>query len=565
MASMQAVSCMQVDDEDFREHLYIRPLPDGKVLSHFEFTTTGLHAHWEGLKVDASIASYQTNLLPRSLSAIIRSFDVEEVYLSLTSGRWDYTRWGETVGHGSPSGGEIYAWLSRFEGDNKSSIDKKWKGLTNALGGLFCSSLNKLDDKMTVSPTETFTPQNPSSEGQPFFHALLPLERPCTENLTPFLSLLPCRGAAGLAELLNPHRLFDANWQRLIVHVTKDVESGALTIKLSMEVVQDPVRMTLSAGSQRRRDWSFDKLFGRAIRHSCPVASSSRIVVDLAREDEEAGYSLEPKTSGLQLLSDSSATYDVSNAPLPLSLQMRWPVMRTEGFEFPTSYSPAPLYAERINTGYGLERAVLGIAIWNSEAFATNVTWLEEWPAWIKVYMHTLRVTIDNKEAPESDVVKKMLYRQAHTRGRPTLIEAHLAIPANSIVRILVDIDRAYLRYTDYPPDSARGFDVPSGVILSNRNGVHKRIYTTSTLLDMPEPDFSMPYNVIILTCTVIALFFGSVFNMMTRTWMLVDMRETPKKVEHAGKADELAQLNGAAVAPLTRQGVDDPSAPDAH
>lgn len=125
--------------------------------------------------------------------------------------------------------------------------------MTNALGGLFCSSLNKLDEKMTVSPTETFAPSRPQSEGQPFFHALLPLERPCTENLTPFISLLPCRGAAGLAELLNPHKLFDANWQRLIVHVTKDVKSGALAIKLGMEVVQDPVRMTLSAGSQRRR------------------------------------------------------------------------------------------------------------------------------------------------------------------------------------------------------------------------------------------------------------------------------------------------------------------------
>lgn len=65
----------------------------------------------------------------------------------------------------------------------------------------------------------------------------------------------------------------------------------------------------------------------------------------------------------------------------------------------------------------------------------------------------------------------------------------------------MLDIDRAYLRYTDYPPDPARGFDVPSGVILAKRNNDTKRIYTTSTLLDMPEPDFSMPYNVIILTC----------------------------------------------------------------
>lgn len=56
LASLCSVHSLQVNDEDFQEHLYIRPLPDGKVLSHFQFTTTGSHARWEGLKVDEGIA-----------------------------------------------------------------------------------------------------------------------------------------------------------------------------------------------------------------------------------------------------------------------------------------------------------------------------------------------------------------------------------------------------------------------------------------------------------------------------------------------------------------------------
>lgn len=40
---------------------------------------------------------------------------------------------------------------------------------------------------------------------------------------------------------------------------------------------------------------------------------------------------------------------------------------------------------------------------------------------------------------------------------------------------------------------------------------------TTSLLLSLPTPDFSMPYNVIILTCTVVALCFGSMFNLLSR------------------------------------------------
>ncbi len=42
-------------------------------------------------------------------------------------------------------------------------------------------------------------------------------------------------------------------------------------------------------------------------------------------------------------------------------------------------------------------------------------------------------------------------------------------------------------------------------------------IYAESVLLSVPTPDFSMPYNVITMTCTVMALFFGSVFNILTR------------------------------------------------
>lgn len=106
---------------------------------------------------------------------------------------------------------------------------------------------------MTTSPSQTFFPAHKSSRNQPFFHALLPLERPCTENLTPFISLLPCRAQAGLAELLNPQKLFDANWQKLGIHAIRNLVSGELRVRLEMEVVQDPVRMTLSGGSQPRR------------------------------------------------------------------------------------------------------------------------------------------------------------------------------------------------------------------------------------------------------------------------------------------------------------------------
>ncbi len=52
------------------------------------------------------------------------------------------------------------------------------------------------------------------------------------------------------------------------------------------------------------------------------------------------------------------------------------------------------------------------------------------------------------------------------------------------------------------------------------------RIYTETLLVSLPTPDFSMPYNVITLTCTVIALFFGSMFNLMTRGFVALRLNE---------------------------------------
>lgn len=54
--------------------------------------------------------------------------------------------------------------------------------------------------------------------------------------------------------------------------------------------------------------------------------------------------------------------------------------------------------------------------------------------------------------------------------------------------------------------------------------GEPQRIYTETVLVSLPTPDFSMPYNVITLTCTLMALFFGSMFNMLTRRFQPVEV-----------------------------------------
>ena len=49
------------------------------------------------------------------------------------------------------------------------------------------------------------------------------------------------------------------------------------------------------------------------------------------------------------------------------------------------------------------------------------------------------------------------------------------------------------------------------------------RLHTESLLVNLPTPDFSMPYNVICLTCTVIAIAFGSIHNLTTKRFVVMD------------------------------------------
>jgi len=125
----------------------------------------------------------------------------------------------------------------------------------------------------------------------------------------------------------------------------------------------------------------------------------------------------------------------------------------------------------------------------------------------------------------QESVIRETFYRPAVDRHRGTQLELLMSLPPNSTVTLTYDFEKAILRYTEYPPDANRGFNVAPAVIRilprsheSEQSSVYLR--TTSLLLPLPTPDFSMPYNVIILTSTVMALAFGSIFNLLVRRFV---------------------------------------------
>lgn len=202
-----------------------------------------------------------------------------------------------------------------------------------------------------------------------------------------------------------------------------------------------------------------------------------------------------------------------------------------------TMISPSVLRAERNFNGHGQEHGSVEATILNLSPEPVELVYLEILPWFMKPYLHTLQTTVTSTNpssqppSPDLKVVLQTYYRPSVDRHRSTQLELVLSIPAASTAKLTYDFDKSILRYTEYPPDANRGFDAAPAIIrvLAPEHLAQQTAYirTTSLLLYLPTPDFSMPYNVIILTSTVIALGFGSLFNLLVRRFVSSD--EVPK------------------------------------
>ncbi|KDQ11455.1 hypothetical protein BOTBODRAFT_67994 [Botryobasidium botryosum FD-172 SS1] len=522
---LRAASAAPVLEEEFYENLKLTPLPDGRLLTRFDFKTLLRDAAPRAPHTLAEEDEPQHyNLFPLALGQLLREHAVTELHLTLNAGQWNYAAWGQPEDSGVATGAELWAWM----GESRAiSVKDRWKGITNGLAGLFCATLGGLDVRRTVSPSVAFQPEGdiPSSTPHHLLYAPLPSESVCTENLTPFLKLLPCKSRSGVASLLNPHRLFDADWHGMGVHVTWEEGLGVM-VRMNFVAVYNPTRLM---GLQNKRDWSFRLLFDRSITRACPVATRSAIHVALP---SEGNFRLEP-TAHSNL--GNIAIFDVSKVQEPLELSMKWP----DESEFDhTSFAPSlspPLTVRRVLTGAGQSQGALAVSLSNTNTETMRVAWVETMPWFIKFYLHTLEATIKGER--RNDLVKLVTYAPTSSSSQaPTLLESHVTIPGNTTLRLTIDLEKSFISYTQHPPAAQRGWDLPGGIIAFTSHSSHRgekekelreqRIYTPILLVDLPTPDFSMPYNVIIMTSTLVTLLFGTIFNMLTRKFVWIKLHE---------------------------------------
>ncbi|XP_027629993.1 GPI transamidase component PIG-T isoform X3 [Tupaia chinensis] len=501
--------------DSLREELVITPLPSGDVAATFQFRT-----RWDSELQREGVSHYR--LFPKALGQLISKYSLRELHLSFTQGFWRTRYWGPPFLQ-APSGAELWVWFQDTVADGLAaswglrggeqrqpqnsewvcvslSVDKSWKELSNVLSGIFCASLNFIDSTNTVTPTASFKPLGLANDTDHYFlrYAVLPREVVCTENLTPWKKLLPCSSKAGLSVLLKADRLFHTSYHSQAVHI-RPVCRNARCTSVSWEL-----RQTLSVvfdafiTGQGKKDWSLFRMFSRTLTEPCPLASESRVYVDITNYSQD------------------NETLEVSPPPT-------------------TTYQDVILGTRKTYAVYDL----LDTAMVNN---SRNLNLQFKW-----------------KKPPENGYIH---YQPAQDRLQPHLLEMLIQLPANSVTKVSIQFEQALLKWTEYTPDPNHGFYVSPSVLsalvpsvvaakpvdweesplfntvfpVSDGSGYFVRLYTEPLLVSLPTPDFSMPYNVICLTCTVVAVCYGSFYNLLTRTFHI----EEPST---GGLAKRLANL----------------------
>lgn len=496
-----ATACAAVatgSHSDVVERLAVRPLPAARqALALFQFS------------VDAHEDSTEAALVPSALRQLLTAADAEALRLSFALGRWSDARYGSAQaldGSGdahAPFGANLQVILR--PGDD---VAERWRAATAELGALFSASLGQLDDTVVAGLSD-----GDSGNETLVLDGGLAREELCTENLTPWLAMLPCRSRAGLGRLLDPTRLLSSEYLALQLSVERSASTGRVKLRQLLTVVR-PVG-------------------------SLPSPSLADLFIDASSEEGDSSSPL----AACPLTTESSIdVVPLDGSPLPAVDLKKTPVALTDPVESASWWKQDAnsfvgrdvVSAHRFVTGYGQFRGGIAVQLTNAHPrCAVRVRYQDSLPWFLRLYGSSLRVASINDA-----VLEQSTFVPAELRSRPNELAVELLLPANGSAVVSVEFDKAFIRLSEHPPDANRGFDVAPGVaqfeVVVNDDSsesqgecatLHREQrgrfsatqFTEPLLVPLPTPDFSMPYNVITMTSTVVAFFVGSMLNSLLR------------------------------------------------
>lgn len=545
----------------YQESLDLKPLPRNHLLSSFQFEMDSEPFYPVVSSLNYDEYNHYT-VFPKAIKPLLRRTDTRQLHLRFTRGYWDSEEWGRLPHDGFKSGGSGVELWAVVEGNSKQDAFEKWKMLANSLSGLFCASINFIDAAKTNYPVYSLQPNDMMDEGLPLFdeknglylmHASLANEPICTENLTPLLKLLPSKGKSGISSLLDGHKLFDSVWHNLAIDVTTkcsdkidDADSGKCHLEMMVNVDmvthvpsilarnKRPIPKPLSGDDlhcdlskpndpyqcfpspeQTTIQFTLSEIYGKNISGSNDLSFTHSKVCASVSDGWMAGIKVDD-----DLFTTGSNCFQlIENKPYDIYLESS----NTKDVKLDN----VPIYVSRSLTGYGQDRGGLRAVFKNPTSEAVKLVYYESLPWFMRIYLSTLEIDIygDDQNKSDLDIINSKYYVPSIDHKRPTQLEFTMTIPANTTLALSYQFDKALLHFTEYPPDANHGFEIES-LVITIIDPIPYQLRTSTLLLYLSTPDFSMPYNVIIITSTIMGLIFGMFFNLLTKKLVTIEEAE---------------------------------------
>jgi len=220
-------SCAPLDSFDEALNVLIVPHTSAPqlFLARFDFDI--------GAELSPEFRADQFDLFPKPIGKFLNAHQALVAFeASLTQGRWKAEEWGPTPREFRPPGAMLAAAIN--SSDN-SEVERSWKFLISALSGSLCASFEGMDPAHKSSSWVQPIKVPWAANGQQQRFSTLPYEPVCTENLTPWLKLLPCGSRKGLAALLAPLAVAESPFTSLSLAAT--VQGGTVHLRASMDIV----------------------------------------------------------------------------------------------------------------------------------------------------------------------------------------------------------------------------------------------------------------------------------------------------------------------------------------
>eukprot|EP00929_Paragymnodinium_shiwhaense_P013119 TRINITY_DN120985_c0_g1_i1.p1 TRINITY_DN120985_c0_g1~~TRINITY_DN120985_c0_g1_i1.p1 ORF type:complete len:675 (-),score=112.18 TRINITY_DN120985_c0_g1_i1:10-2034(-) len=546
--------------DSFSESLHLRRIPFSKLASaRFEFVVSA--------PMDQAFRAGHFDLFPKSVGKLLNT----RPYLSgfeatLTRGRWK-EEWGAPPREYRPSGATLVMATTTAESNETSEV---WRFLISALSGSLCASFEGMDPQHEGSSPWVKPMEVPwVGDQQQLRYATLPYEPVCTENLTPWLKLLPCGHRRGLTALLAPLSVAESPLTSLSLTVV--MQEGKAVLRAALDVVLDV----------KAEATGFAAWFGQNEFKACSAAESSVVFVhsDVA-PDQDAFPASGMAASSLGAVEGVSlAVSSADFVGLKRSAQLSIPDVKNQSPPWSEVRSSAGrsgsgALSSAASVGLASSSAAAGLAVMrdilSQEGFSERthgryllkfsnptgtvrrVRFMDQLPFFIRPMWQSFRVSIRRPDGETIDLhgweaMRRFSVKFVPTDGfrQPTELQLEATVAPEETISIFLDVLKNFIQLREFSYACEKGFDVgsaawieiegtedadpvqsfraalaptkPSGSSFESTSAearTWKLRFTQGYIVLLPMPDFSMPFNVIALSSTAVTFFFGSVFRL---------------------------------------------------